>query len=81
MKASIITIGNSKGIRIPKPLLEESGLVGAVELKAVKGEIRIVPAPRTTKTKKELNEEYVLSLSGLSEWGTPDEDRAWEHLQ
>lgn len=41
MKALIITIGNSKGIRIPKPLLEESGLVGLVELKAIKGEIKI----------------------------------------
>jgi len=34
MKASTITIGNSKGIRIPKPLLAESGLSGDVELKA-----------------------------------------------
>jgi len=81
MKASIITIGNSKGIRIPKPLLEESGLVGVVELKAVKGEIKIVPAPKSTKAKKELSEEYVLSLSSLSDWDTPEEDRAWAHLQ
>ena len=81
MKASIIRIGNSKGIRIPKPLLEESGLFGVVELKAVRGEIKIVPAPKKGKVKKELNEEYVLSLGSLSDWDSPEEDKAWAHLQ
>jgi antitoxin MazE len=32
MKAQIIQIGNSQGIRIPKALLEESGIKGEVEL-------------------------------------------------
>ena len=32
MRAKIVKIGNSKGIRIPKPLLEEAGLVGEVEI-------------------------------------------------
>lgn len=32
MKAKIITIGNSQGIRLPKPLLEESGIKGEVEV-------------------------------------------------
>lgn len=32
MKANIITIGNSQGIRIPKVLLDQSGLSGEVEL-------------------------------------------------
>lgn len=32
MKAQIIQIGNSQGIRIPKVLLEESGIVGEVDL-------------------------------------------------
>ena len=81
MKASIITIGNSKGIRIPKPLLEESGLVGMVELKAKKGEIKIKAIPTKTKPSKVLNEEYLLSLSGLCDWDTPEEDAAWAHLQ
>ena len=81
MKASIITIGNSKGIRIPKPLLEESGLSGTVELKAVKGEIKIIPAPKLTSINKPLNEEYVLSLNSLGEWNSPEEDKAWAHIQ
>lgn len=32
MKTKIITIGNSQGIRLPKPLLEESGIQGEVEV-------------------------------------------------
>jgi antitoxin MazE len=34
MKAQIIRIGNSKGIRIPRPLLEQCHLEGEVELTA-----------------------------------------------
>lgn len=78
MKVSIITIGNSKGVRIPKPLLEESGLSGDVDIKASKGEIKIVAA----KPKKiVLNDEYLLSLKSLSDWDNPEEDKAWAHLQ
>lgn len=32
MKARIVRIGNSRGIRIPKPLLEQAGLQGEVEI-------------------------------------------------
>jgi antitoxin MazE len=80
MKTSIITIGNSKGIRIPKPLLEESGLYGEVELKVVKGGIKIMPLPASLKNKK-LNQEYMLSLGSLRDWDSPEEDTAWAHLQ
>lgn len=34
MKAQIIQIGNSQGIRIPKMLLEETGITGEVELES-----------------------------------------------
>jgi len=32
MKCQIIQIGNSQGVRIPKTLLEDSGMTGEVEL-------------------------------------------------
>jgi len=32
MRARIVKIGNSQGVRIPKPLIEETGLDGEVEL-------------------------------------------------
>jgi len=48
MRAQIVRIGNSQGIRIPKVLLEESGISGEVELE-IAGEgilIRKVCKPR-----------------------------------
>lgn len=33
MKVSIVRIGNSKGIRIPKPLLDQCNIAKAVDLK------------------------------------------------
>lgn len=33
MKTKIVRIGNSQGVRIPKPLLEEAGLGDEVELR------------------------------------------------
>jgi antitoxin MazE len=44
MKSSIVRIGNSRGIRIPKPLLEQTGLNGAVEIRAVNDKLVIGPA-------------------------------------
>ncbi len=44
VKARIVAIGNSQGVRIPKPLLEQAGLAGNVELHAERGRIVIAPA-------------------------------------
>ncbi|NQT91679.1 MAG: AbrB/MazE/SpoVT family DNA-binding domain-containing protein [Lentisphaerae bacterium] len=44
MKAKLVRIGNSRGIRLPKPLIEEAGLPDEVELKVRKGAIVISPA-------------------------------------
>ncbi len=79
MKTSITSFGNSKGIRIPKPLLEESGLSDEVEITAKKNEIKITPA-RSMK-KLQINEEYIMSLAVLQDWNSAEEDRAWAHLQ
>jgi len=50
MKAQIIQIGNSQGIRIPKMMLEETGIAGEVELEAHPDGllIRSVKKPRGT---------------------------------
>lgn len=79
MKASIITIGNSKGVRIPKPLLEESGLSGSVDIRAVKGKISIVGAK---PEKRKISETMLLSEKVLArDWLRPEEDAAWASLQ
>lgn len=41
MKANIVKIGNSKGIRIPKPLLEQCGFEDEVEMEIHNHEIII----------------------------------------
>jgi len=46
MKTRIIKIGNSQGIRIPKVLLEQSGLGEEVELDVQDTQIVIRPAER-----------------------------------
>jgi antitoxin MazE len=49
MKAHIVRIGNSKGIRLPKVLLQEAQLENEVELQAEPGRILIskTAQPRT----------------------------------
>jgi antitoxin MazE len=44
VKGRIVSIGNSQGVRIPKPLLEQAGLTGEVELHAEDGRIVIAAA-------------------------------------
>ena len=46
MRARIIRIGNSQGVRIPKALLEESGLSGDVDMVVRDGALVISPAGR-----------------------------------
>ena len=41
MKAKLIRIGNSLGVRLPKPLIEEAGLEGALEVQVRGGAVVI----------------------------------------
>ena len=41
MRARLIRIGNSRGVRLPKPLIEEAGLTEDVELRVSDGAIVI----------------------------------------
>jgi antitoxin MazE len=46
MRTRIVKIGNSQGVRIPKALLEESGLRGEVDMSVRGGTLVIAPAER-----------------------------------
>jgi antitoxin MazE len=48
MKARLVRIGNSRGVRLPKPLIEEARLGEDVEISARDGEIviRCAESPR-----------------------------------
>lgn len=43
IRARIIKIGNSQGIRIPKPVLEQVGFQGEVEIDVQEGRIVLSP--------------------------------------
>lgn len=48
MKARIIRIGNSRGLRLPKPLIEQAGISDEVDLQIREGAIIIsrIESPR-----------------------------------
>ena len=46
MKSRIVQIDNSRGVRLPKPLLDEAQLVDEIELQAAPGHIVIRKAKR-----------------------------------
>jgi antitoxin MazE len=50
VKTRIVSIGNSQGIRIPKLLLEQTGLSGEVEISAEGRALLIQPARRPRAT-------------------------------
>ena len=78
MNTTIINIGNSKGVRVPKPLLKESGLGKDIEITAKYGEIRITAA----KSSKKISETALLSERILArDWLRPEEDKAWANLK
>lgn len=79
MITTLIPIGNSRGIRIPKPLLNESQLGNEVELQAKKGEIRIIAAPKKSQS---VTSTLLLSEKALAtDWNRPEEEEAWKSLQ
>lgn len=43
MRARVIKIGNSQGLRIPKPILEQTGIRDDVEIEVEKNQIIIRP--------------------------------------
>jgi antitoxin MazE len=43
MRARVIKIGNSQGLRIPKPILEQTGILEDVEIEVEKDQIIIRP--------------------------------------
>jgi antitoxin MazE len=84
MKAQIVRIGNSQGIRIPKPFLQQSGIADEVEIEVNGSEIILRPMRRPREGWEDsfrrmaakgddrlLDDE---SLSTLSSW----DDKEWQ---
>jgi antitoxin MazE len=76
MDAKIIKIGNSQGVRIPKPLLKQAGLSQHVRIMVKDGMIIIA---NEEMSGRELAFASEASLAKI--WNDPREDEAWKHLQ
>jgi antitoxin MazE len=50
MKTKIVKIGNSRGVRLPKSFIEESGLKNEVELEVENGKIIIKPISKNRES-------------------------------
>ena len=49
MKTTLISIGNSRGVRIPKPLIEQCGLTGEIEMD-VRDQTILIHSPRRPRS-------------------------------
>jgi antitoxin MazE len=49
MQVAIRTMGNSRGVLIPKPILEQTGLLDAADLQVKNGVIEIRPLKRNLR--------------------------------
>ena len=49
MQVAIRTMGNSRGVLIPKPILEQTGLVDTADLQVKNGVIEIRPLKRNPR--------------------------------
>ena len=84
MKTKIVKIGNSRGVRIPKSFIDESGLKSEVELEVNNGKIIIKPISKARESwdsafqKMSQNKDDILldsqDLYGQSSW----DDEEWE---
>ena len=82
MKTRLVRIGNSRGLRLPKPLIEEAGLKDEVEVTLRNGALVITSAdhPRAgwesaVQLLLERREEYVLEEPEHTKFD--DEDWEW----
>lgn len=81
MKAQIIQIGNSQGVRLPKTLLQDSGVKGEVELELHPEGIliRSITKPRSDWDDKfKAAAEYDEDLSLAADAGSKFADKEWQ---
>jgi antitoxin MazE len=79
MKTRLVRIGNSRGLRLPKPLLEQAGLEDEVEIRVERGTLIIAPVATPRAGWAESAEKFGPSglLDAPSATRFDDEEWAW----
>lgn len=84
MKANIIRIGNSQGVRIPKVLLEQTRLSGEVEMEVRGNKIIIKTASRPRKdweekfkAMAERGDDRLLDVERMGQTSFDEEEWLW----
>lgn len=73
MKVDVIRIGNSRGVRLPKAVLEQAGVGDVVELTVEDGKIILSPTTRATAADDD-------PFAAFHEWASEEDDRAYAKL-
>jgi antitoxin MazE len=81
MITQLIKVGNSRGVRIPKPLIQETGLTNDVSIRADGGSIVISPVRAARNGWQEAfnkmhanNDDVLIDKNIRSNW----DDKEWE---
>jgi antitoxin MazE len=79
LRAKLVKIGNSRGIRLAKPLLEVAGLADEVEIEAAPGVLTIRPSahPRAGWAEAASSFEAEGLLDEVSATRFDDEESSW----
>ncbi|MBV6397532.1 MAG: hypothetical protein HFACDABA_03146 [Anaerolineales bacterium] len=80
-RTQLVKIGNSRGVRIPKPLIDQAGLQSEVEIVVDRGRLVIRPLTRPRMNWEELfremaanNDDRLLDAPARTTW----DDKEWE---
>ena len=78
MKSMLVRIGNSRGIRLPKALIDEAGLSGEVDIHAEPGRIVVTPVESLRKGWAEAAADF--PQEGLLDEPTPTrfDEQEWD---
>jgi len=81
MKVSLISIGNSQGIRLPKTVIEQAGLTPELELEVGDGQITLRPVGKPRQNwEQDAKSCHAANEDALGEWDstTTDFEGDWE---
>lgn len=78
MKTRIVSIGNSRGVRIPKPLLDQTQLSGEVEISAEAGNLVIRAARKPREGWEESFQEMARNGDDLEFIDLPPSLSSWD---